>query len=50
MAKHGASPEACLITDLGLGTNGLILSAAFGMVSAGVGFAVGFAWMVGQSL
>ena len=50
MAKQGASPEACLITDLGLGINGLILSTAFGMVSGGVGFAVGLAWLVGQSL
>ena len=50
MAKHGASPEACLIADLGLGINGLILSTAFGIASAGIGFAVGFAWLVGQSL
>jgi len=50
MAKHGASPEATLVTDLGLGTAGLIWSTAFGIASAGLGFAVGLAWMVGQSL
>jgi hypothetical protein len=50
MSKQGASPEAGLITDLGLGINGLILSTAFGIVSGGVGFAVGAAWLVGQSL
>ncbi|HII61277.1 hypothetical protein [Pyrococcus horikoshii] len=50
MAKNGASPEATLVTDLGLGTAGLIWSTAFGIASAGLGFAVGLAWMVGQAL
>ena len=50
LSKQGASPEATLITDLGLGINGLILSTAFGMVTAGAGFVVGVIWLVGQSL
>ena len=50
MSKQGASPEAVLIADLGLGFNGLILSTAFGIASAGAGFVVGAAWLVGQTL
>ncbi|WP_048055867.1 hypothetical protein [Pyrococcus sp. ST04] len=36
MAKKGASPEATLVTDLGLGTAGLIWSTAFEITSAGL--------------